>query len=53
MNRRDFLGKAAALGLGAASNLGFPSIVRALDRKPTIRVVGTHVTLQETLRRRA
>jgi putative spermidine/putrescine transport system substrate-binding protein len=53
MKRRDFIGKGAVLGLGAASALGFPNIVRALDRKPTIRVVGTHVTLQETLRRRA
>jgi putative spermidine/putrescine transport system substrate-binding protein len=38
--------------MGTAT-IGFPTIVKALNRRPTIRVVGTHVTLQEPLRRRA
>ncbi|MFW6021016.1 MAG: ABC transporter substrate-binding protein [Guyparkeria sp.] len=51
MNRRDVL-KAGGAGLLLAG-AGFPAIVRALDRKPTLRVMGTHVTLQEPIRRRA
>ena len=51
MKRRDAL-KAAGAGLLLGS-AGFPAIVRALDRKPTLRVVGTHVTLQEPIRRQA
>ncbi|MCB1772652.1 MAG: extracellular solute-binding protein [Gammaproteobacteria bacterium] len=49
MNRRQFVKSSAA----AVAALGFPSIVKAVNRRPTIRVVGTHVTLQEPLRRRA
>ncbi|WP_404376090.1 PotD/PotF family extracellular solute-binding protein [Vreelandella aquamarina] len=51
MKRRDLL-KAGGIGLllGKAS---FPAIVQAVNRKPTLRVVGTHVTLQEPIRRRA
>lgn len=53
MNRRQFVkSSAAAVALGGAA-LGFPSIVKAVNRRPTIRIVGTHVTLQEPLRRRA
>ncbi|MDT8407685.1 MAG: extracellular solute-binding protein [Methylococcales bacterium] len=48
-SRRRFL----QAGLTAAAITGFPAIVKAINRKPTIKVVGTHVTLQETLRRRA
>ncbi|MCL7751610.1 extracellular solute-binding protein [Guyparkeria hydrothermalis] len=51
MNRRDVL-KAGGAGL-LLGGAGFPAIVRALDRKPTLRVMGTHVTLQEPIRRRA
>lgn len=40
----------AASGLASA---GFPAIVSAVNRKPTIRVLGTHVTLQEAIRQRA
>jgi len=53
MNRRDFLKKSLTGTATATGALGFPSIVKALNRKPTIRVVGTHVTLQEPLRRQA
>jgi putative spermidine/putrescine transport system substrate-binding protein len=49
MKRREFVKATACLAAG----VGFPSIVKALNRKPTIKVVGTHVTLQEHLRRRA
>jgi len=53
MNRRGFLKQSGGVLLGAASTLAFPSIISARDRKPTIRVVGTHVTLQEPIRLRA
>lgn len=33
--------------------LSFPSIIKAVSRKPTIKVVGTHVTLQEKIRMQA
>lgn len=49
MKRRRFL----QAGITGAASLGFPGILSARDRKPTIRVVGTHVTLQEPLRRKA
>lgn len=51
MLRRNFVkGGSKVLAAGA---LGFPSIVRSLNAAPTIRVVGTHVTLQEPIRKRA
>ena len=53
MNRREFLCKSAAMSAAAASSLTFPSIISAKNRKPTIKVVGTHVTLQETIRKKA
>ena len=51
MKRRDAL-KAAGAGLLLGSG-GAPAIVRALERRPTLRVLGTHVTLQEPIRRQA
>ncbi len=53
LDRRDFLKGAGSLGIGAATALAFPNIISARDRKPTIKVVGTHVTLQEAIRRQA
>ena len=50
MNRRRFL---KTSGLAGASTLAFPSIIRARDTPPTIKVLGTHVTLQETIRQQA
>ena len=51
MKRRQLLkGAAATLATGS---FGFPAIVKAVNRKPTLRVVGTHVTLQEEIRRKA
>ncbi|RLL53336.1 extracellular solute-binding protein [Mariprofundus sp. EBB-1] len=38
---------------GTAATLAFPGIISARDSKPTIRVLGTHVTLQEQLRQKA
>jgi putative spermidine/putrescine transport system substrate-binding protein len=32
---------------------GFPSILRSSDQRPRLRVLGTHVTLQEEIRRKA
>lgn len=49
--RRRFVRQSAAVL--AAGALGFPAIISARDAKPVVRVVGTHVTLQEPLRRRA
>lgn len=53
MRRRTFLAKTGNLAAGAAASLAFPSIISAVNRKPTIRVVGTHVTLQEEIKRQA
>lgn len=50
MDRRSFLKKASVAGLGAAAITAFPAIIKAENRKPTIKVVGTHVTLQEPIR---
>ncbi|MEO5343361.1 MAG: extracellular solute-binding protein [Gammaproteobacteria bacterium SHHR-1] len=47
--RRGFLRQGAA----AIAALGFPSIIKAVNRPPTLRVLGTHVTLQEVLRQQA
>ncbi|HSG62092.1 MAG TPA: extracellular solute-binding protein [Pseudomonadales bacterium] len=45
-SRRQVL-KAGAAAIGS---LSFPYIATAYNRRPTLRVLGTHVTLQETLR---
>ncbi|MDQ6993867.1 MAG: extracellular solute-binding protein [Mariprofundus sp.] len=52
-DRREFLKTCGSVAAGAAATLAFPAIIHARDSKPTIRVVGTHVTLQETLRQKA
>ncbi|MDT8439216.1 MAG: extracellular solute-binding protein [Wenzhouxiangellaceae bacterium] len=39
-------------GLALAA-VGFPAIIRARDAGPTLRVLGTHVTLHEAIRKRA
>lgn len=53
LSRRQFL-KQSTRTLGAAAvSLSFPAILRARNRRPTIRVLGTHVTLQETIRKKA
>lgn len=51
MKRRDLL-KTGGAGLFLGSS-GFPVISMAVNRKPTLRVMGTHVTLQESIRRQA
>ena len=50
MQRRDFLKTSVGV---AATTLGFPAILSAKYKYPTIRVLGTHVTLQEAIRKRA
>ncbi len=50
MNRRSFIKKSTQL---AAATLAFPSIIKAYNQKPTIKVLGTHVTLQEKIRLKA
>ncbi len=48
MNRRDFI-KNMAL-----STIVFPNIIKGgINKKPTIKVLGTHVTLQEAIRKKA
>jgi putative spermidine/putrescine transport system substrate-binding protein len=54
LDRREFLKKGALLGASAAvSTLSFPAILHAKNKYPTIKVIGTHVTLQETIRLQA
>jgi putative spermidine/putrescine transport system substrate-binding protein len=45
--------QASVGGAATVSALTFPGIIKASNRKPTLRVVGTHVTLQEPLRQQA
>ena len=52
-SRREFLKTAGRAGLGTATALAFPNIISARDAKPTIKVLGTHVTLQEPIRQKA
>lgn len=52
-NRRHFLKKSGLFMLGSSAALAFPNIIQARDSRPTIRVVGTHVTLQEKIRKQA
>ncbi len=53
MTRRTFLKNGATLGAAATLSLGFPAILHARNKYPTIKVVGTHVTLQEAIRKQA
>ena len=54
IGRRDFLKKSATLGATAAiTTLSFPAILHARNKYPTIKVLGTHVTLQEAIRKKA
>lgn len=48
--RREFLKQGVCV---AATTLGFPAILHAKYKYPTIRVLGTHVTLQEQIRLQA
>ena len=50
MKRRDFIKKSAT---ATTAILGFPAILSAKNKYPTIKVLGTHVTLQEQIRLRA
>jgi len=50
LTRREWLKKTGTMTLGTTAMLGFPNIIKAYNSKPTIKVVGTHVTLQEQLR---
>ena len=49
MDRRKFLKQCG----GVVSTLAFPAIVKARNDRPTIKVLGTHVTLQDVIRKRA
>ncbi|CAK8716908.1 MAG: putative spermidine/putrescine transport system substrate-binding protein [Candidatus Electronema aureum] len=52
MNRRTFLQQSGKLGAAALAATAFPRLVKAKS-KPTIKVVGTHVTLLEPIRQQA
>ncbi len=52
IGRRKFI-KLGVKATAVAGALGFPAILTAKNKYPTIRVLGTYVTLQEALRRRA
>jgi putative spermidine/putrescine transport system substrate-binding protein len=53
ISRREFLKKSAGLSAVAAGTLTFPSVLHARNKYPTIKVLGTHVTLQEQIRLKA
>jgi len=53
VERRKFLKTCGYVAAGAAATLSFPAIISARNSRPTIRVVGTHVTLQEAIRQKA
>jgi len=53
ISRREFFKKSAGIGAVAASTLTFPAILHARNKYPTIKVLGTHVTLQEQIRLKA
>ena len=50
MDRRDFLKKSST---ALVATIGFPAILTAKNKYPTIKVLGTHVTLQEEIRQKA
>ena len=50
MHRRNFIKKSATT---VASAMVFPAILSAKNKYPTIKVIGTHVTLQEQIRKKA
>lgn len=45
-SRRQFLKQ----GVASFSAVNFPFIANAANKRPTLRVLGTHVTLQEDIR---
>jgi len=52
VKRRTLLKRGATLAAVPVAS-GFPTILKARDRRPRLRVLGTHVTLQEPLRQQA
>jgi len=52
-SRREFIKNSATLGVVAASSLGFPNILHAKYKYPTVKVLGTHVTLQKEIQKKA
>ncbi len=53
ISRREFLKTSAGIGAVTAATITFPSILHARNKYPTIKVLGTHVTLQEQIRLKA
>jgi putative spermidine/putrescine transport system substrate-binding protein len=52
MNRRTFLQRSGKIGAAALAAAVFPKLAKAKS-KPTLKVVGTHVTLLEPIREQA
>lgn len=53
ITRREFLKKSGSAGIATAAIIGFPNILHARNKYPTVKVLGTHVTLQEEIRIKA
>lgn len=51
-NRREFIYRGLLASAGVLSG-GFPGILHAENKRPTVRVLGTHVTLQPHLKQKA
>lgn len=51
-SRREFIYR-GLLATASMSSLGFPAILHAENRRPKVRVLGTHVTLQPHLKAQA
>jgi len=52
-SRRDFIKDTTALGIATAASFTFPNILHAKYKYPTVRVLGTHVTLQKEIQKKA
>lgn len=53
MDRRTFLQQSGVIASAAVTTLAFPHIAKAYNRRPTIKVLGTHVTLLKVIRQQA
>ncbi len=53
MNRRTFLQQSGKIGTAALAAAAFPKLIYAGNSQPTLKVIGTHVTLLEPIRQQA
>ena len=52
-SRRDFIKQSTSLGVATVTAMTFPNILHAKYKYPTIKVLGTHVTLQREIQKKA